>query len=134
MIYLIDDDISVRRGLELFFKSEGIEYKSLEGAADFFSAFKPTTSDLIILDLSLPGMNGCELIEKLISDGIHIPVIVVTAMDDQLSREFCTKKGVKAYLRKPVDGDALVDTIKYIMLSESHNRKPEVNNTNTKGQ
>jgi FixJ family two-component response regulator len=120
MIYLIDDDKSVRRGFELFFKSEGMDYISLEGAEDFLSQFKPGNGDLLVLDLSLPGLNGCDLLDRLSSDGIQIPVIVVTAFDDPQSREFCRTKGVKAYLRKPVDGDALVDTIKYIILSESH--------------
>lgn len=122
MIYLIDDDISVRRGFELFLKSEEMEYKSLEGAESFFSQFKPGNADLIILDLSLPDMNGCDLLEKLGSESINIPVIVVTAYDDPQSREFCRMHGVKAYLRKPVDGVALIDTIKYIILSESHKK------------
>jgi two-component system, LuxR family, response regulator FixJ len=120
MIYLVDDDKSVRRGFELFLKSEGLEYKSSELAQDFLSEFKPGKADLLILDLSLPGMNGCDLLEKLSSEGINIPVIVVTAFDDQHNREFCRQHGVKAYLRKPVDGNALMDTIKYIILAETH--------------
>jgi FixJ family two-component response regulator len=120
MIYLIDDDKSVRRGFELFLKSEGMEYKSFEGAEDFCSEFKHDKAELLILDLSLPGMKGCDLLEKLHSDGIHIPVIVVTAFDDPQNREFCRNHGVKAYLTKPVDGIALIDTIKYILLTESH--------------
>ena len=119
MIYLIDDDKSVRRGFELFFKSEGMDFISMEGAEDFLSRFKPGNSDLLVLDLSLPGMNGCDLLDRLNSEDIKIPVIVVTALDDPKSREFCRIKGVKAYLRKPVDGDALIDTIKYITLTES---------------
>jgi two-component system, LuxR family, response regulator FixJ len=126
MIYLIDDDKSVRRGFELFFKSEGMDFKSTEGAEDFLSQFKPGKADILVLDLNLPGMNGCDLLDKLRSDGIQIPVIVVTAFDDPQSREFCRMKGVKAYLRKPVDGDALVDTIKYIILSESHIKSPHI--------
>jgi FixJ family two-component response regulator len=117
MIYLIDDDKSVRRGFELFFKSEGMDFLPVAGANDFFLQYKPAKSDLLVLDLNLPGMNGMEVLEKLICDGIKIPVIVVTANDDPQSREYCKKHGVKAYLRKPVDGDALIDTIKYILMS-----------------
>jgi YesN/AraC family two-component response regulator len=46
-------------------------------------------------------------------DNVHISVIVVTAFDDFPSRECCRQYGVKAYLRKPVDGEALKDMIKY---------------------
>jgi FixJ family two-component response regulator len=120
MIYLVDDDMSVRRGFELFLKSEGMDYKSMEGAEDFLNMYKPASGDLLVLDFSLPGMNGCDLLKKLDSDSIYIPTIVVTAFDNAQSRECCRKYGVKAYLRKPVDGDALIDTIKYILFAEPH--------------
>jgi FixJ family two-component response regulator len=119
MIYLIDDDKSVRRGFELFLKSEEMEYKSLESAEVFLSQYNSDSADIIVLDLSLPGMSGCDLLKRLDSDGIYIPVIVVTAFDDPQSRECCRKFGVKAYLRKPVDGTALIDTIKYIFMTDS---------------
>jgi FixJ family two-component response regulator len=113
MIYLIDDDKSVRRGFELFLKSAGMDFRSIETAEDFLSQFKPGTGDLIVLDISLPGMNGCDLLKKFEESGIHIPVIVVTSFDELHSRESCRKYGVKAFLRKPVDGEALIDLIKY---------------------
>jgi FixJ family two-component response regulator len=113
MIYLIDDDKSVRRGFELFLKSAGMAYKSLESAEDFLKQFKPESGDLIVLDLSLPGMNGCDLLKKFDEQDIKIPVIVVTSFNEPVSRECCRKYGVKAFLRKPVDGEALMDLIKY---------------------
>jgi FixJ family two-component response regulator len=113
MIYFIDDDKSVRRGFELFLKSAGMEYKTAESVEDFLSQFQPGINDLIVLDLILPGITGCQLLEKFISTGIHLPVIVVTSLDDQLSKECCKRYGVKAFLRKPVDSEALIDLIKY---------------------
>jgi FixJ family two-component response regulator len=117
MIYLIDDDISVRRGFDLFLKSASLELKSFERAEDFLLAVKPELYDILILDLHLPGMSGIDLLKRLADDGIQIPVIVVTAFDDRQSRESCRKYGVKAFLRKPVDGEALIDTIKYNLAS-----------------
>lgn len=117
MIYLIDDDISVRRGFDLFLRSASLDLKSFERAEDFLSAVKPELHDILILDLHLPGMSGCDLLQKLGQDGIHIPVIVVTAFDDAQTRESCRNYGVKAYLRKPVDGEALIDMIKYNLAS-----------------
>ena len=113
MIYLIDDDRSVIRGFEMFLKSAGYKYKSYEGADEFLSQFKPDSEDLLVLDLSLPGTNGCELLEKFALADIRLPVIIVTSLDDPASRETCRKYGVKAFLRKPVDGEALIDIIKY---------------------
>jgi FixJ family two-component response regulator len=113
MIYLIDDDKSVRRGFEMFLKSAQMDLESFENAEDFLSAVKPSEKDILILDLHLPGMNGCDLLKKMNKDGIYIPIIVVTAFDDLQSRECCRQYGVKAYLRKPVDSEALNDMIKY---------------------
>jgi FixJ family two-component response regulator len=113
MIYLIDDDNSVRRAFEIFLKSASLDLLSFERAEDFLSAVKPELNDLLILDLHLPGLSGTELLKKLDHDGNHIPVIVVTAFDDKHSRELCKRYGVKAFLRKPVDGEALIDTIRY---------------------
>jgi FixJ family two-component response regulator len=113
MIYLIDDDKSVRRAFELFLKSAELEYKSFENANDFLAAIKPNLHDVLVLDLHLPGMSGTELLEKFNTESIYLPVIVATAFDDIASRQCCKEYGVKAYLRKPVDGEALVDLIKY---------------------
>jgi FixJ family two-component response regulator len=113
MIYLIDDDKSVRRGFEIFLKSAGMEYKSFESAENFLSLIIPGNQDVIVLDLQLPGINGCDLLKKFHDDDLEIAVIVVTAYDELLSRECCTKYGVKAFLRKPVDAEALIDLIKF---------------------
>ncbi len=105
--------MSVRRGLEIFLRSAEMDLESFETAEDFLSKVKPVEKDILILDLHLPGMNGCDLLKKMSQDNVHISVIVVTAFDDFPSRECCRQYGVKAYLRKPVDGEALKDMIKY---------------------
>jgi FixJ family two-component response regulator len=113
MIYVVDDDKSVRRGFEMFLKSVGMDMESFKNAEDFISEVKPQLKDILILDLHLPGMNGYSLLNKLEQDGIHIPVIIVTAFDDPQNRENCKRHGVKAILRKPIDSEALLDIIKF---------------------
>ncbi len=117
MIYLIDDDISVLRGYELFLRSASIECKSFNNPKDFLSLSVSGNGDLLILDLNLPEMSGFDVLKKLKDDGISLPVIVVTAFDDYSTREKCNDFGVKAFLRKPVDGETLIDTIKYNLQS-----------------
>ena len=75
--------------------------------------YRPEANDLIVLDLNLPGMKGTDLLIKLDEAGLKIPVIVVTSFDDEESRETCRKYGIKEFLRKPVDAEALIDLIKY---------------------
>jgi FixJ family two-component response regulator len=113
MIYLIDDDKSVRRGFESFLESAGMDFKSSGNVEDFISIFKPGQNDLIVLDLNLPGIKGTDLFIKLDEAGQSIPVIVVTSLDDKESHEICRKFGVKAFLRKPLDGEVLLDLIRY---------------------
>jgi FixJ family two-component response regulator len=115
MVYLIEDDKSVRRAFELFLKSAGLDHESFESAEAFLSYSRPHLNNLLVLDLNLPGMSGNDLLKKFQKDDFHIPVIVVTAFDDPVSRETCRQYGVKAVLRKPVDGEALIDIIKYYL-------------------
>lgn len=90
-----------------------MEFRSFGSAVDFLAECQPGLQDILVLDLNLPGMNGCDLLKKLDEEGRHIPTIVVTAFDDAQNRETCRKYGVRSYLRKPVDGEALIDIIKY---------------------
>jgi FixJ family two-component response regulator len=117
MISIIEDDLSVREAIEVLLKSAGLIYQSFNSAEQFLSGFSPCQGDSIILDLNLPGMGGCDLLRKLNQDGNKIQVIVTTAFDDPVSRELCRQYGVKAFLRKPVDGEALIDLINFNMIS-----------------
>jgi FixJ family two-component response regulator len=66
----------------------------------------------------MPGMNGFDLMEKLISKQIRIPVICITAFDDARSRERARELRAAAYFTKPVDDQALIDAIKWAIQSE----------------
>lgn len=125
MIYLIDDDKSVRRGFEMFLKSAEMDFLSFENAESFLSGVEVQPKDILILDLHLPGMSGCELLKKLNTDGISIPVIIVTAFDEPESLEVCKQYKVKAFLRKPIDSEALFDIITSNLL-EQVNKLEEV--------
>jgi two-component system, LuxR family, response regulator FixJ len=113
MIYIIDDDPFVRRGFTLLFKSAGLDSTANGSAEEFLAGFKPVDNDILILDMHMPGMNGCDLLEYLANKEIFIPVIIITAFDEPASRECARKYGALAYLRKPVDGEALIDLVKY---------------------
>lgn len=113
MIYIIDDDKQVREGFMILLKSAGFNYSSFENAAEFLSYYKPDDHDLLIMDLQMPSQTGCNLLEILHEKGILLPVIIITAHDDKASRECAKKYGAIAYLRKPVDSEALLDLIRY---------------------
>jgi FixJ family two-component response regulator len=115
MVSIIDDDIDVRLGFELLLRSAGYNFASFDSAEAFLEHYQPGVSDLLLLDMHLPGMNGCKLLKYLKKTGIFVPVIVITAHDEPCSRECARDYGALAFLRKPVDGDALLDLIQYTM-------------------
>lgn len=112
MVYIIDDDISIRRAFELFLESAELEFESYGSANEFLALAKPSKNDLIVLDISMPEMSGFDLLDILSQEKNQIPVIVVSAFDELQSTESYKKYGVKQFLRKPVDGEALIDLIK----------------------
>ena len=113
MIFVIDDDQSVLRALLLLLRSAGFDARAFSSAAEFLKQPHITESDCLILDLSMPSMNGFDLMEILTSRGIHAKIIVITAYDDSHNRERARKMKAAAFLTKPVDDQALIDTIKW---------------------
>ncbi len=113
MIYIIDDDKSVRRSFELLLSSADYKYSSFESAKEFLDNFNPNGKDVLILDVHMPGMDGCELLSALKLKNIFVPILIITAYDEPFSRECAKDYGVMAYLRKPIDGKTLIDLIRY---------------------
>lgn len=113
MIYIVENDNSVRRSLEVYLDSVGMHFRSYESAISYLSEGMATEKDVLLLDMNLPDMNGIELLKKLSVGEKHIPTIVITSVVDERIIELCRSLGVKAFLRKPVDGGSLIDLIKY---------------------
>lgn len=113
MIYIVDDDRSVRKSLELLLTSANFESKSFESAENFLMNFEKGDNDFLILDIHMPGMDGCGLLRELEEKTIQIPVLIITAYDEQHSRNCAKEYGAIGYLRKPIDGESLIDLINY---------------------
>jgi len=125
MVYLIDGDESVRRALQRLLRSAGLDVKAFSSAEEFLqSGNLGEQRACIILDIRMPGMTGFDLQEKLVSKGIRIPVITVSAFDDAATRERARKLGATAFFRKPVDGEALIDAIHWAMGITKHDSPP----------
>ena len=115
MVYLIDDDESVRRALQRLLRSAGLDVKAFSSAKEFLESGNLDERTCIVLDIQMRGLTGFDLQERLASKGIRIPVIAVSALDDTKTRERARDLGATAFFRKPVDGEALVDAIKWAM-------------------
>jgi FixJ family two-component response regulator len=113
MIFVIDDDQSVLRALLLLLRSAGFDARAFSSAVEFLAESRVSENDCIILDLSMPGMNGFDLMARLTSQGTNARIIIITAYDDNENRERAQKLKAAAFLTKPVDDQALIDTIKW---------------------
>ena len=119
MIHIVDDDKYVLRGFQILLKSEGYESTAYESVEDFLRLWKKDENDLLILDIHIPGLNGCDLLEYLERRKIYMPVIVITAYDEPESHKRSESYGTIAYLLKPVDCEILIDLIR----NSTHNLK-----------
>jgi len=107
-------------------RSADREAQAFASAEEFLERVSLTRHDCIILDLRMQGMDGFDLLEKLSSGELAVPVIVVSAFDDRQSRERARSMGARAYFRKPVDDQALIDAIQW-SLEDSNAREVKGN-------
>jgi FixJ family two-component response regulator len=111
MIYIIDDDMSVLRGFQILLKSASLECCVFDNVEEFLCNWRKMLDDFLILDIHLPEIDGCDLLDYLEKRNLKIPVIVITADDQPESRSSSDKYGVIAYLTKPVDSEILINLI-----------------------
>src|SRR5512136_517051 len=111
MVYVIDDDESVRKSLKRLFQSADIGVETFPSAEEFLSGPRQEQDACIVMDIRMPGLTGFDLQKKLLSQGIRIPVIVISASDDVQTREHARELGAEVFFRKPVDDQALLDAI-----------------------
>jgi len=111
MVFIVDDDESVRRALTRLMKSAGLEARAFSSAADFLSQGCQDAQSCLILDMRMPGMDGLELQEKLRESACRIPIVFITAHEDAVAREQAMRGGALAFLQKPFEDQVLIDAV-----------------------
>jgi len=112
VIFIIDDDKYVLRGFQILLKSAGLESSIFDSVEDFIEKWDMDRNDILILDIHMPGLNGCDLLKYLQEINMCIAVILITAYDEEESREVANRYGVLGYLTKPVDDEVLLYLLK----------------------
>ena len=113
-VYILDDDEAVRNGFARLVRSSGLEARPFAAADLFLSEVSNDACACILLDITMPGMTGMQVQERLNTMGITLPVITVSARDDEDTRAYARALGAKMFLRKPVDDQALLDAISWV--------------------
>jgi FixJ family two-component response regulator len=110
LISIVDDDLSVRRALGRLVQSAGYSVATFASAGEFLESPRLAESACLVLDISLDGMSGYDLQERLASDHPSLPIIFITALDEATTRERFKRSEVAA-LRKPFDDHTLLHAI-----------------------
>jgi len=112
MVFVVDDDISVRESLELLIQNEGWQPKTFESAREFLDYRHSLIPSCLVLDLSLPGLNGLELQKRVTVERAEIPIIFITGHGDIPKTVEAMKGGAVEFLTKPFNDEVLLTAIR----------------------
>jgi FixJ family two-component response regulator len=111
IVMIVDDDESIRRAARRLIKSYGFPVETFASAEDFLSSSRLHETACLVLDVQMPGLNGLELQSRLITDGHQVPIIFITAFNDENARAQALKAGALGYLVKPFEEADLLTAI-----------------------
>src|ERR1700675_2070461 len=111
-VFVVDDDPSVRASIQGLLKSASLRSESFGTAEEFLCRKRPDGPSCLVLDVSLPGVNGLDFQRQLADVGIQIPIIFITGHGDIPMTVKAMKSGAVEFLTKPFHDQALLDAIR----------------------
>ncbi|HTS05498.1 MAG TPA: response regulator [Candidatus Eisenbacteria bacterium] len=112
IVFIVDDDVSVRESLELLVRNENWKPETFSSAQEFLKHPRTPIPSCLVLDLSLPDLNGLELQKQLVVEHIDMPIIFITAHGDIPKSVQAMKAGALEFLTKPLDNETLVGAVR----------------------
>jgi len=100
-VLVVDDDAAIRRSLERGIRLSGFRVRTAQGGHEALTVIQETPPDVLVLDVSMPGMSGIEVCERLRADGHDLPVLMLSALDETADRIAGLQAGGDDYLVKP---------------------------------
>jgi FixJ family two-component response regulator len=113
IVFVVDDDISVRESLELLIRCAGWQPETFASAQAFLSRPRVLAPSCLVLDVSLPGLNGLDLQKRIAVDRIDMPIIFITGYGDVPTTVQAMKAGAVEFLTKPFGDDVLLSAIRH---------------------
>ena len=112
IVFVVDDDISVRESLEALIRCEGWQPETFASAHEFLSRPRAIAPSCLVLDVSLPGLNGLDLQKRIAADRIDMPIIFITGYGDVPTTVQAMKAGAIEFLTKPFGDEVLLSAIR----------------------
>jgi FixJ family two-component response regulator len=111
-VFVVDDDVSMRKSLELLIDSAGWQPATFASAREFLHYPRPLSPSCLVLDVSLPDLNGLELQKRVAPDRIDMPIIFISGYGDVPMTVRAMKAGAVEFLTKPFKDEVLLDAIR----------------------
>ncbi len=115
IVFVVDDDVSVRRSLELLIGSAGWKPETFASAQEFLSSPRVLAPSCLVLDVSLPDLNGLELQKRIAGDRSDMPIIFISGYGDVPMTVQAMKAGAVEFLTKPFSDDVLLTAIQHAL-------------------
>ena len=111
-VFVVDDDVSMRRSLELLIEAAGWQPATFASAQEFLHHPRPVSPSCLVLDVGLPDINGLELQRRVAPDRTEMPIIFISGYGDVPMTVRAMKAGAVEFLTKPFNDDVLLDAIR----------------------
>jgi FixJ family two-component response regulator len=111
IVFVVDDDVSVRESLELLIRTASWQPETFGSAQEFLARPRVLTPSCLVLDVSLPGLNGLDLQRRIAADRVDMPIIFITGYGDVPMTVRAMKAGAAEFLTKPFDDGVLLTAI-----------------------
>ncbi len=125
LIYIVDDEESIIDFVRIYLEKEGFQVRGIKDGKTAYKTIMETPPDLIVLDIMLPGMDGFEICRKLRVEENQVPIIMLTAKDEEIDKILGLELGADDYLTKPFNPRELVARIKAVLRRVTLKRKSQ---------
>jgi len=125
IVFVVDDDPSVRRAIKRLVESMGLHVELFGSAAEFMNSSHPDIVSCLVLDIRLPGISGLDFQPQLVAAGIRIPIIFITGHGDIPMTVRAMKAGAVEFLTKPFRDQDLLDAIQVALERDGTRRQQE---------
>jgi FixJ family two-component response regulator len=123
IVYLVDDDPAVLKGLSRLLRSAGLTVATFSSSQDFLGHYHSNAPGCLVLDVAMPGLNGLELQKALAANGSGIPIIFLTGHGDIPMSVQAMKRGAADFLTKPVNDDDLLEAVRAALEKDRVDRR-----------
>ena len=134
IVFVVDDDLSVRESIEALLRHEEFPVTIFETAQAFLAHPKPAVPSCLVLDVHLPDLNGLDLQRRLADDGSEMPIVFLTGYGDIPMSVRAMKAGATEFLTKPFDNDVLLTAVQNALARSQASFARDSENRNLKAR